>query len=102
MEGRAIPFWEDLKALALAAHRHFDDRIVIGWDIAVLGDGPIIIEGNSSPCMDIMQRFMRDGLRQHRFGELLAYHISRALAPPTLVVDHPILAFQDCSSELRP
>jgi len=52
--------------------------------------------------MDIMQRFMRDGLRQHRFGELLAHHISRALAPPTLIVDHPILAFQDCSSELRP
>jgi hypothetical protein len=27
MEGRAIPFWEESKALALAAHQHFDDRI---------------------------------------------------------------------------
>jgi len=75
IEGRALPLWEDAKRLAIEAHRHFGDRVVVGWDIAILEDGPIIVEGNGNPDMDILQRFMRDGLRQHRFAELLAFHL---------------------------
>jgi glutathione synthase/RimK-type ligase-like ATP-grasp enzyme len=80
IEGRALPMWEDAKRLAVRAHREFADRVVIGWDIAILEDGPIIVEGNGNPDMDILQRFMRDGLRRHRFTELLAYHL-RARMP---------------------
>ena len=59
----------------MAAHRKFNDRVVIGWDIAVLEDGPILIEGNGNPDLDILQRFMRVGLREHRFAEMLAHHL---------------------------
>jgi hypothetical protein len=79
IEGRVLPRWEETKHLALAAHRHFTDRIAIGWDIAILDDGPIIIEGNGNPDMDILQRFMPTGLRQHRFGELLGHHLKSRL-----------------------
>jgi glutathione synthase/RimK-type ligase-like ATP-grasp enzyme len=79
IKGRVLPFWEEAKRLAAEAHRAFADRVVVGWDIAILEDGPILIEGNGNPDMDIIQRFMRVGLRRHRFGELLAYHLQQRL-----------------------
>jgi hypothetical protein len=75
IEGRALPLWDEVKTVALDAHRAFTDRVVIGWDIAILDDGPIVIEGNGNPDMDILQRFMRVGLRHHRFGALLTHHL---------------------------
>ena len=77
IEGSVVPCWDAVKALAIDAHRQFDDRVVIGWDIAVLDDGPILIEGNGNPDLDILQRFMRIGLREHRFAQLLAHHMNR-------------------------
>ena len=82
IEGRSIPFWEEAKAAAVNAHRHFDDRVVVGWDVAILEDGPIFIEGNGNPDLDILQRFMRVGFREHRLAQLLAFHLrERALLP---------------------
>ena len=77
IEGRLVPFWEEVKAHAVRAHRHFMDRVVIGWDIAILQDGPMLIEGNGNPDLDILQRFMREGLRRHRFANLLTHHIRK-------------------------
>ncbi len=77
IEGRTVPCWEEAKAAAVAAHRCFDDRVVIGWDVAILEDGPIFVEGNGNPDLDILQRFMRIGLREHRFAELLAFHLQK-------------------------
>lgn len=75
IEGRTLPLWREVKKLAIAAHREFDDRVVIGWDIAILEDGPVVVEGNGNPDMDILQRFMSEGLRKHRFADLLAHHL---------------------------
>lgn len=75
IEGREIADWDKLCALAIQAHRAFADRVLIGWDIAPLADGPCIIEGNSSPDLDILQRTSGQGLADGRFGELLAFHL---------------------------
>jgi hypothetical protein len=83
IEGRRVPSWEEAKALAVSAHRHFNDRVVIGWDVAILEDGPVFIEGNGNPDLDILQRFMRRGLRDHRFAELLAHHLRQSGAVPS-------------------
>jgi hypothetical protein len=77
IEGRLLPFWEEAKRLAIRAHSAFADRILVGWDIAILQDGPILVEGNGNPDLDIIQRFMRVGLRGQRFGQLVAYHLRR-------------------------
>lgn len=82
IEGAIVPSWELAKSAAVAAHRRFADRVVIGWDVAVLEDGPIFIEGNGNPDLDILQRFMRIGLREHRFADLLAHHLRKRGALP--------------------
>jgi hypothetical protein len=76
IEGVRLPYWDEVKVLAIKAHEAFADRVIVGWDIAIDPDGPIIIEGNGSPDMDLMQRFMELGFcHEHRFGELLAHHL---------------------------
>jgi len=87
IEGMRLPYWNELKALSVRAHAAFTRRTIIGWDIAITEDGPIIIEGNRGPDMDLMQRFMETGFcGQHRFGELIAHHLTaRGLGLPERV-----------------
>lgn len=76
INGTRLPFWDELKHLAVRAHSAFEGRVVIGWDISIDEEGPVIIEGNRGPDMDLMQRFMETGFcGPHRFGELIAYHL---------------------------
>lgn len=75
IEGTRLPYWDEVKDLAVRAHRIFADRLLIGWDIAITDDGPTIIEGNRGPDMDLMQRFMETGFCDHRLGELIAWHL---------------------------
>jgi hypothetical protein len=84
IEGTRLPYWTEVKELAVRAHRLFADRLLVGWDIAVTDDGPTIIEGNRGPDMDLMQRFMETGFCDHRLGELIAWHLrSRGYVPGT-------------------
>lgn len=84
IEGRVLPAWESVRELALDAHRHFDDFTVIGWDIAILADGPSIIEANGAPDLDIIQRTARRPLGNARLGRLMAWHLKRRLRPALL------------------
>jgi hypothetical protein len=74
--GTRLPYWDDVRSLAAHARQAFNDRVIIGWDIAITGEGPIIVEGNRGPDMDLMQRFMETGFCDgHRLTELLAHHL---------------------------
>lgn len=75
IEGTRLPYWIETRSLAVQAHAALDDRLLIGWDISILEDGPIVLEGNRGPDMDLMQRFMETGFMTHRFGELIAWHL---------------------------
>jgi hypothetical protein len=75
--GRQLPMWRETIELAQRAHRAFPDYDLIGWDIAVLEDGPCIIEGNRGPDVDIHQRAALAPIGQGRFGELLAFNLER-------------------------
>jgi hypothetical protein len=76
--GRVVPFWPETRALAERAHAALGDRVVIGWDIAVLADGPVLIEANSFPDLDILQRCGRAPLGATRLCDLLAWHLRLA------------------------
>lgn len=79
--GRTLPWWPETVELARRAHaRAFSDHVVIGWDIAILADGPRLVEGNKGPDLDLVQKSHREPLGNARLGELLALHLRRALA----------------------
>ncbi|MBW2290197.1 MAG: hypothetical protein JRG90_20575 [Deltaproteobacteria bacterium] len=73
--GRKLPFWNETLDLARRAHAAMPERTVIGWDIAIVEDGPVMIEGNGGADLDIIQRAYREPMGDSRFGELLAHHI---------------------------
>jgi hypothetical protein len=43
-----IPFWSELREVAIKAQRVFYQLKSIGWDIAITDKGPVIIEGNQN------------------------------------------------------
>lgn len=76
--GRKLPMWERVLEVSRAAHRAFPDQIAVGWDVAILPEGPQLVEGNKSPDLDIIQRTHEGPIGNSRFGELLLFHMARA------------------------
>lgn len=78
IRGRPVPQWDQLAPFVERAHRVFSERVLIGWDVAMTPEGPVLVEANGSPDLDIMQRCARRGLMDGRLGELLAHHLEAA------------------------
>jgi hypothetical protein len=78
--GRRLPLWAETLALVERAHAAFSDRILIGWDVGILADGPELVEGNGAPDLDIIQRTHREPVGNARLGELLAFHLRSVAA----------------------
>ena len=76
--GRHLPNWQELCELVTRAHSAFNDWVVIGWDVAIMADGPRLVEGNSGPDIDLIQRPLRTAFGDTRLGELLALHLRRS------------------------
>jgi hypothetical protein len=78
--GRILPDWSEAVALACAAHAAFPQHVIVGWDVAMLEDGPCIIEGNAKPDLDIHQRVERRPLGDQRIATLIALNVKQAFA----------------------
>jgi hypothetical protein len=76
IDGRIVPCWPEVQALVTEAHAKLGERVVIGWDVAVLADGPVIVEANGLPDQDILQRIHKAPLGEARLGQLLAHHLT--------------------------
>lgn len=55
--GFQIPYFEEVKALVLAAHLRLPESRYIGWDVAISDKGPLLVEGNENPAADLFQQF---------------------------------------------
>lgn len=55
MLGVKIPFWTEVKQLCKDAAELIPQVRYIGWDVAITGTRPILIEGNNTPDLDIME-----------------------------------------------
>jgi hypothetical protein len=75
--GRVLQHWQEVVALAVKAHEAFPDRVIVGWDVAMLADGACIIEGNGKPDLDIHQRAERKPLGEARIADLLVLNVER-------------------------
>ena len=80
ISGRRLPSWPEVLELARRAHASaFADHVIIGWDIAILDDGPRLVEGNKGPDLDLVQRSHGEPVGNSRLGQLLAFHLQRSL-----------------------
>lgn len=61
-EGREIPFYQESVKLVLEAHKLFSSLQSIGWDVAVTPDGPVLLEGNETWDVEIIQIVHHEGL----------------------------------------
>jgi hypothetical protein len=77
VEGRLMPEWDAIKALALKLHAHVPHRAMIGWDIAVTPNGPVMLEGNNNFDVMFLQRVQDAPASASRFGSLMAFHLDR-------------------------
>ena len=69
--GRIVPCWDEIRSIALAAHTACRDRALVGWDIAVGEDGAVLLEGNSYPDVDFLQRSHQCAAGDSPLGPLL-------------------------------
>jgi hypothetical protein len=90
IEGRALPLWPQTVALACRAHAAFAPRVIVGWDIAITSNGPVLIEGNGAPGIDLLQRAYREPIGNSRLGELMCFHLRNNPATMTLIADLPL------------
>ncbi|ATE67039.1 hypothetical protein COO09_05330 [Rhizorhabdus dicambivorans] len=75
--GRTLPGWAEAITLVTGAHcAAFADYALIGWDVALTGQGPVLIEGNGKPGVLMPQRAARRGLGESCYGALLAHHLA--------------------------
>ena len=73
-----LPFYSEVFALALEAHRVFGEFPSIGWDIGITRDGPMIVEGNQSWDINLGQQPHGSSLATTPFAEHFWAHASAA------------------------
>lgn len=60
-DGFQIPCFEEAKQMVLKASLKSDKILVVGWDVAISENEPIIIEGNRRPGFDLVQVLSNKG-----------------------------------------
>lgn len=87
IEGRMLHYWPETIDLACRAHAAFAPRVFVGWDIAITSAGPVLIEGNGAPGIDLIQRAYREPAGNSRLGELFAFHLRNDPETMALIAD---------------
>jgi hypothetical protein len=78
IKGRRLPLWREAMALAVRAHAAFPGLAVVGWDIGLTPDGAVLVEGNSSPDVDLMQVGHQAPMGNTRVAAALAQLVHQA------------------------
>ena len=72
LTGNTVPGWQSLRSLAIQLHAGLTRHSVCGWDLALTGSGPIVVECNSVPGMSTP--------RQRAFGGFLGTEYASRLS----------------------
>lgn len=62
-DGFKIPYWKKIKEMVLKAALVNDKVNLVGWDVAISKNGPLIIEGNRGPGFDLVQILLKKGTK---------------------------------------
>ena len=77
--GRVVEHWPAIAAMATRCHAAFSHRLMIGWDIALTPNGPIVLEGNTKFDVMFLQRVQDKPAGNTRLGELLEFHLQKLI-----------------------
>lgn len=55
IEGKTVARWSEVVAVVIRLARTFPFLRYVGWDVLVTSSGPVVIEGNRFPDLDLMQ-----------------------------------------------
>ena len=70
MIGFRIPNWDIVMRQAVKAAELVPEMNIIGWDIAITKDGPVIIEGNEYPSYGLVQYYLFNDEKTGHLKEL--------------------------------
>lgn len=89
--GYQIPLWHESVRLALDAHARLGDVPAVGWDVAVLEDGPVLLEGNWNPCVKLLQVATQTPLLATEFAGAYAAWLD---TPACAMDDHSLVGYE--------
>ncbi len=57
INGLNLPYWNETKELVSRSHKlAFNNRVLLGWDVAITDNGPILVECNGWPDNELIQK----------------------------------------------
>jgi hypothetical protein len=80
IEGTSLPWWDEARALALEAHTRLRAMACVGWDVALTGAGPVLVEANWAPGARLAQAPSGVPLGETNFMRYLDAHLRRSFA----------------------
>lgn len=69
-----LPYWNETKKLVREAALVNQNIKVVGWDVAITKDGPVLVEGNRRPGFDLVQVLSKKGRKD------IMYHVNNKLS----------------------
>jgi hypothetical protein len=77
IEGVRLPFWSETVHLIERAHRVFREYPLVGWDVAITREGPVLIEANIIWVARSLQAAHRVPLGRHLYAQRLLEAVER-------------------------
>lgn len=71
MLGKQIPQWDNVTGLICKAAKLIPQCRLIGWDVAITPHGPVLIEGNHNPDLDMIEF-----VGSHGYRDLIYRHLN--------------------------
>lgn len=62
--GFQVPMWQEVRDMMAQAVDLVPGAVIVGWDVALTADGPVLIEGNAYPSVQIMQTAGMEGMKR--------------------------------------